>query len=214
MLPVSRNHTQRVCLAVVGIICCAGFPGVAQAQIPAVVFDTTTGLNANNQDQTVGWQFDVLSSITVTGLGWYDEGGDGLEVRHEVGIWDPLGTLLASVTLPAGVGAGLVGQFRTLPIAPIVLAPDSGYIVGGLNSDENTERLASNVFQVTIPEIDHVDASFGPVDGTFQRPTSLSVATSGFFGPSFSVSSAAPEPGTFALGIVGLGIFLMVRRRR
>src|ERR1700730_1244531 len=34
-----------------------------------------------------GWTFYLLEPITVTGVGWYDDGLDGLAHAHEIGIW-------------------------------------------------------------------------------------------------------------------------------
>lgn len=178
------------------------FLSSAASAAPVLSFDELTGANALNQDQTVGWQFDVLSSLTVTGLGWFDEGGDGLAESHQVGLWDPSGTLIASVEVPAGTVADLDGQFRTVAVVPFVLAPGNGYIIGGLNSSTNSERLAANVTVTTNPAIRFVGPRFG---GLGTRPTNPSVASTGFFGPSFSIQVAqVPEPTLILLTGVGL----------
>ncbi len=78
------------------------FSGTALASgISAVIFDEDTGLTGPNQDQSVGWEFNVDIAFTVTGLQWYDDGGNGLTISHEVGLWDPLGVLLAVTFIPA-----------------------------------------------------------------------------------------------------------------
>lgn len=46
-------------------------------------------------------------ALTVSALGFHDEGGNGLLTSHEVGIYDLSQTLLGSVTIPAGTGATL-----------------------------------------------------------------------------------------------------------
>jgi len=189
------------CIAVFALASMAvALPNSAQA-IPVLTFDENTGGNANNGNQSVGWQFDVLSSLTVTGLGWFDENVDGLAVAHRVGIWDPTGALLASAVVPAGTTAPLDGQFRTVAISPITLTVGNGYIVGGENFATNTERLASNVTQTVNPSIRYIDATFSLIGSGFERPTNFSVATTGFYGPSFSI---IPEPSSFVL--LGLGL--------
>jgi hypothetical protein len=209
------KHLKRLtcCLGIIFAFSMAG----RVAANPVLIFNTATGGSGANQNQSVGWQFNVNTSLTVTGLSWYDDGANGLAVGHTVGIWDPLGNLLSSVFIPAGTAAGLDGQFRTIAIAPIVLPVGVGYIVGGENFSANTERLASDVTQTVDSRITYFDATFSNINSGFTRPTSFSVATTGFYGPSFSVNngSSVPEPGTLVLLGTGLtGAVGAVRKRR
>ena len=55
---------------------------------PALTFNAAGASSGNENDQTVGWTFNVLSTTTVTGLGWYDPSGAGVSLAHMVGIWD------------------------------------------------------------------------------------------------------------------------------
>jgi hypothetical protein len=183
---------------------------------PIVTFDEGTGTSGANQNQSVGWQFNVLSSITVNGLSWFDQGANGLFMAHTVGIWDSSGTLLASVLVPAGTGAALDGQFRTVSISDLVLTPGNGYIVGGQNFSSNTERLAANVAQVVDSRISYVDATFSNLNGIFERPTQFSTATTGFYGPSFSVvatSGVSDSGASAALLMIALMGCLSFKKR-
>src|SRR4051794_36051389 len=51
---------------------------------PVLTFNEATGAIGTNQEQSVGWQFNVLTPITVTGLGWFDDGRDGLATAHTI----------------------------------------------------------------------------------------------------------------------------------
>ena len=199
------------------VLAAALISGVAATRnvlaVPVLTFNEASGGDGFNFDQSVGWQFNVLNPITITGLGWFDEGANGLGHSHTVGIWNPAGTLLDSVLIPAGLGTPLDGQFRTIAITPIVLAPGAGYIVGGENFGSSGDRLASDVTQAIDPRIGYIDATFSTLNSGFVRPTFFSVATTGFYGPSFSI----PEPSGIALGAMALGGlvgFVRLLRRR
>ena len=212
---VGKHLTQLTCcLAVIFAF------GVASrvAADPVVTFNPATGGSIPTHfNRSLGWQFNVNTSLTVVGLGWFDNGANGLEVGHTVGIWDPSGALLASVFVPAGTVAPLDGQFRTVAIAPLVLPVGVGYIVGGEDFETNLERIAFNVTQTVDSHITYIGAAFSDNSG-FTRPTNLSfVTTGGFYGPSFSVNGPAtvPEPTTMLLLGSGLaGIAFKVRKRR
>ena len=188
---------------------------------PVLSFNEATGGAALNTNSNAGWKFNVLSPITIDGLGWFDDGRDGLFIEHRVGIWNPTGSLLADVLVPAGVAAPLDGQFRTVSIPPLSLAAGNGYIVGGLNSTTNTERLAcgnpsissicfGTMSQTLDPRVNYVAATYSDPSATFTRPALVNPGTTqGFYGPGFSVQ--VPEPGSYALCMV-VAALLMVRR--
>ncbi len=190
----------------------AAFLAVASSALAghAVDFDTATGLAGGNSDQSVGWQFDVIKPVSVTHLSWYDDGQDGLSVDHKVGIWAPDGTLLTSVVIPKGTAATLDGIWRVVPVPSISLSAGTGYIVGGYNGANSTDRLAFNVAQTVAPQLAFFDATYSFINGIFERPTNFSAADNGFYGPSFNF--VVPAPGALsALGLLGLAAG---RRRR
>lgn len=192
-----------------GAIALAVAAAPALAQVHAVDFDPNTGLTGANSEQTVGWQFDVLSPITVNGLSWFDDFGNGLTLSHEVGLWDSSGALLATATIPAGTAAPLDGLWRYVSITPVNLAPGQGYIIGGYNGSGHADRLAFDVTQTVIPEIRFIDATYADINAGFVRPTLFSGAVNGFYGPSFTL---IPAPGAAAVLLVS-GLAAARRRR-
>lgn len=159
----------------------------------AVEFLPGSGSCGSNNSQSVGWQFDVLNPVTVTAMCWFDEGGNGTEVDHEVAIWDPAGNMIAStnVTVPMGTAAMLDGNWRVVDIPPTLLAPGNGYIVGGQNAS-HSECLSFNVSQTVHPDINFFDATYGGGVAPLERPTSFSGAINGFYGVSFQLGLNVP----------------------
>ena len=192
------------------------------ASASVITFNPATGGTAANGGQTVGWQFNVLSPLTVTGLEWYDAAGTGLNTAHTVGIWNPAGTLLTSVLIPAGVAAPLDGMFRFVSITSINLPVGNGYIVGGQNFAASTDLMACGsggpcdglLVQTVDPRLTFVNATFSNPGG-FTEPTFFSIAHEGFFGPSFS--AVVPEPSSMVLlasGLIGVGSAMRYRKQR
>ena len=186
----------------------------AAASAPAITFNEASGVSGTNQNQTVGWQFDVLVPVVVTGLGWFDQGANGLGTAHTVGIWAPNGTLLTSVVVPAGTGAPLDGQYRIADIPDILVPVGTGYIIGGENFSISNDRLVANALQVVDPRIHFVDATYSLVGSGFVRPTNFSIADTGFEGP---MAALMPEPATLLLigtGLVTVGAHARRSHRR
>lgn len=195
------------------VACVLALVSVVRAT-PVLTFTVPPTFISANNNQSVGWQFNVSAPVTVTGLGWYDDLSNGLSNAHQVGIWSPAGALLTSGTVPAGTAAPFDGQFRTQPITPITLTPGTGYIVGGENFANSLDRMASDVPSQTLdPRVSYVDATFANIGLGFTRPTVFSIATTGFYGPSFSV--IIPEPASLsAILLVGGAQVRTMRRRR
>ncbi len=192
----------------------------ASAQLPLsaaalVTFNEATGISGTQNNQSVGWSFNVTNAITLNALGWYDQGQDGLSVAHTVGIWNSGGTLLASVVVPAGTTGPLIGVYRTASITSVILSPGNGYVVGGENFSTSTDRLALSVTQSVDPNIVFVDARFGPQGSGFVLPNSVAAGITGFYGPmAFTGSAAVPEPATFGVACLGLLVLGWAKSRR
>ena len=184
------------------------------AASPVLTFNTATASSGSENNQSVGWEFNVLTPITVNGLGWYDQNGDGLQLAHTVGIWNSSGTLLSSAVVAQGTADPLDGLFRTILITPVILMPGTNYIVGGQNFSTNSEQLAFGVSPTTISSIAFVRGEFSNANGIFEEPTNPTGVSNCCWGPSFSVSNV-PEPSVVTLcgfGLITMGLAVYLRR--
>ena len=107
-----------------------------------------------------GWTFTILQPVTVTGLGWYDNGGDGLFHPHEIGIW-PGGLysggvsseLLGSITIPSSTAAPLESYYRKLDLpAELTLSPGE-YTVAGTHIVDNEDPVSYYDVSISVPPL-------------------------------------------------------------
>jgi autotransporter-associated beta strand protein len=128
---------------------CATQPGSANSGVAAASYNTTLSsafavqpLVAGTNDSTLrnnytgytGYTFTNSSEpILVTALGYADgtlqgTNGSGLGSAHTVALWNAAGTLIASVTVPAGTaGQYLNGYWYAALASPVTLTPNTGY---------------------------------------------------------------------------------------
>ena len=90
----------------------------------------------------IGFVFVAKANITVTELGYYDDGGDGLEIDHPVALFDATGTTrLAEVTVRAGTVDTLRGKFRYRSITPVNLTAGTTYVLAGYHDSASTSDV-------------------------------------------------------------------------
>jgi hypothetical protein len=185
---------------------------VAQAgavtSTPALSF--TGGALLGPMAGTYGWTFTVSTPVVVDNLGYFDFGGNGLSVAHDVGIWDSSGTLLDSATVPAGTAGSLQDGFR-YTAAPALLLPIGIYTIGGFDP-ESADAITLGAIITTAPGITYgASRSIGGASLTF--PTGdVHANGNSYFGPNFTFV-AVPEPATSALLLLG-GMAACLARRR
>lgn len=190
---------------------CSALPLLA-APMPGITFPNLTGQTLGNGPFTLGWQFTTSQSITITGLGAFDDSQDGLAESHDVGVWDSVGTLLGSTSVAAGTVDPLVNQFRYSSVS-FTLAPGT-YNIGALWLDGGD----NNTFPGDVPTystgagITFVQNAYVG-GGTLANPVNSVDTQAAYFGPNFLYSST-PEPGTLLLlGSGLLGAVGVIRRK-
>jgi hypothetical protein len=178
------------------------------------VFGVVQGANA-----TAGFSFNVTTATTISGLGLFDVGSDGLIDSHQIGLWTSGGTLLASATLDNSSSVvpstSSLGDWRETGINSLTLDPGS-YVIGAsfLDVAQNTEDAAvfSAAGTPSLPGINYGTTIIGFSDFTFPDLSETGV-DAGAFGPmAFTDVQRAPEPGSLGLSLCGLTLFGLALR--
>lgn len=108
----------------------AARPAAAQMTGLTAPATSTVGVGGN---VTLGYEFQVGAfDLEVLSLGMWDQNSDGFAAEHIVSLWEATAlpsAPLASVTLLAGAGSTLVGEFRYADITPVTLLAGGHYRV-------------------------------------------------------------------------------------
>lgn len=167
---------------------------------PALDF-SLSGAHLENQSVTgtLGWEFSVNQAITITHLGLFDLGQDGLAESHAIGIWNVTGgNPLFQATIPAGNATSLDGKFRYVQIPDTILQPGN-YVIGaqyfGVSADS---RVSEATGITTDPSITYLGGRY-EIGSNLPFPNTPS-GSGHYFGPNFQV---VPEPSSIALFSIG-----------
>lgn len=193
----------------------------AQASPVAAVVITTIGNSSSSAytSFTLGYRFEALAATSVVSLGVWDYQGNGLAQAHAVGLWDSVGSLLASVSVAAGTADLLDSGYRWVDLSSSIrLSAGQAYTVAAYYNSINSDLVADLVDAVTVDS--RVD-----VQGSVQRPGgSLAFATESvhpfnpgdfsYGGGNVRLNNDVPEPATIALAAIGLLSATLARKRR
>jgi len=173
------------------------------APVPALDFDPSKCGSDEHLSYTngmYGWSFSVSQSVTVTGLGWFDQDHDGLSHSHEVGIWQNPGfpKLLTSLIIPAGTNAMLDGFWREVDLVDSISLPAGYYVVAGTYYSENPDVVKfapcdiSADPRITIGWPAYFEPSLPgqPADPLFQPPNRYLLINGAELGPTFFIEPA------------------------
>jgi hypothetical protein len=157
--------------------------------------------NQSVNDQTLRWAFTVNQEISVTALGLFDDGLNGLTESHAVGIWAD-GSLIAQTTVPSGLGVELVENFRYTSIAPITLVPGETYVIGGVYDAFSPDFVPATAATIAADvAVNYEGAKFGLGIGLIEPNAEASPG--GYFGPNFLFSERQVPEGSAGFVLFG-----------
>lgn len=164
-----------------------------------------------------GWEFVVNEAITVTHLGLYDDGNDGLLGDHPIGVFRLSDSqLLTSGTLNSGTEDTLVDGFRYIDTPDVTLDFGETYVISFYSTDSNDLDLTLSLSGLSVnPAITlKVPARWETDTGGLVLPSNYADALFDPYriGPNFQFT-VVPEPTTFTLlGLASLAL-LTTRKR-
>ncbi|HEV7297728.1 MAG TPA: PEP-CTERM sorting domain-containing protein [Tepidisphaeraceae bacterium] len=185
---------------------------VGAAPLPLLDAPGTEGPNAVSY--TLGYELTTgATPLTVTSLGVWDQGADGLIAAHGVGLFSVVGDMLGQAAVPAGTGGTLLGTFRYADLTvPIVLLPNTTYVLAAAYDSDDAYGWYGPFGE---PVAGHVtaDVTIGygrnEAGSALQFPTGTTGAV--YTGPNF-IYTAVPEPAV--VGMFSIAGLAFLRRRR
>ena len=180
---------------------------------------TGTFYNANFMQ---GFDFTPTVASSLTALGFWDAGSDGLPGAFSVGLWNTTTqTLLASVSIDnadpiAGpVVAGGAWRYQSLG-APVALLSGQSYTLAWQTGPADLSALDSLILSyptiVFDPSVAVTDNFRFLFTAGFTFPTNSGAAGTIFRAMANAEITAVPEPATLLL--LGAGLGFVARRRR
>ena len=177
-----------------------------------------------HSDRPIGWSFYAKVPLVVTGVGWFDQFGDGLSHPHAISLWrDATGrtswaymgpgatNVFENVPIPSGTAAPLEGPWRTADLPVPITLPAGGYLLAGQDYVDSTDGIRQVLVNGPIL------LNLFPPDprilyGAPWSPPGFLLALGAHLGPVLFVL-AVPEPASMTLAWLAATALLFPRRR-
>jgi hypothetical protein len=187
----------------------------------AVVLQTSNASVGNQAYSGVGLEFNVNAPISVTALGIYDSGQNGIAGSLTADILSLTGQVEATATFNSSGLYSQAGNYVFQNIAPLILSPGSYYLMGygwSSNDPEHNSNIdgPADTFNTMGGAVSFVQAVWG---GGSDSPGTLPNNTFGptapdFFSSANLMASAVPETSTWVMMLLGfVGVGVMAHRR-
>ena len=199
----------------------AAFAAVPASAATAVYNTPNTTLGNQKWGGTLGLDFTVNAPVTVTALGAF-AGTANLFANINVVIFDANGVAVSPTVDFAGTANPAGDAYLFKSITPFTLSVGSyqlaswGYVTGNGNYNPTTATPKDLVSKINF---DSLGGRLIATGSRYGLPTNVGTLatlpdTSRYGSASFMAADAVPEPGTWAMLVVGFGVVGVAARRR
>jgi hypothetical protein len=195
-----------------------GWQSSAQGTLEGIAHHDTPFSLVIGQNGTFGWRFQTTNTITLTGLGCFDELFINVPAITwvQVGLWREDGRLLASNSITPV--SPLANQSRYEAVTPVTLSPGVTYHLGAYSQVPDLPiGICSERPIGPVPASLYMGQGI-QLAGKAEEPTGFAFpaqvpgsSTTAYIGPNFQYHGDVPEPSSEMLFL--LGTMLVARMR-
>jgi hypothetical protein len=206
---LNRTIKTSIVIATLG---CVALTNTKQAYAQTTALTNIVGANAvAGGDFVLGWEFTTNSTVSVTHLGVFDAGSNGLLSSHDVGLYRVSdGALLASTTIATTDTLDTGYRYKSIPTT--ILNSGQAYRVAAVFPELGLDPWTSSSTSYSLDSNLNFVGPRAAFSSTLTNPT-VGGSGNGYFSANLKI--AAPEPGTLALITMGgVGFASRLRRRK
>ena len=174
-----------------------------------VIFNASGGSPRTDGGKVVGISLNGTGQ-TITSLGFYDQGQDGIATSYQLGLWDSSQNLLATTTVTPS--SPLTGDFRYAAISPVTLT-SSPFTIGVLLPPNPPDVWLDNALLVLgVGFTGAGTGQFSGLSGSLVFPSNSETSNNYYVVNANGPVPPVPEPSSALL--TAIAMMGMVTRRR